>query len=178
MNTQYPRPLIWINESLRTARAHPGPPLTAGIVIAIVCVIVVLTTGQTVAAEQSVLGRLDSMGTRVVSVSDDAGNAGMKAISAAAVSSLENADWSLALGEVQDMKNANGPMESGGVPARLGYGDIETTMNLTDGRWPAPGEAIVSEKAAQELQLKDGVGGVIDRDGATFSVVGTYSNST
>lgn len=178
MNMQYPRSFVWISESLRTARSHPGPPLTAGIVIAIVCVIVVLTTGQTVAAEQNVLGRLDSMGTRVVSVSDDAGDAGMRAISATAVSSLESADWSLALGEVRDMKNANGPMESGGVPARLGYGDIKSTMELTVGRWPAPGEAIVSEKAAQQLQLKDGVGGVIDRDGATFAVVGTYSNST
>lgn len=173
-NLARPRPRAWIGESLRTAAAHPGPLVAAAMVIAIVCITVLLTTGRTVATEQAVLDRLDSMGTRVVSVSDNGGTAGMAAGSLEALSSLESVQWAIGLGGVADAHNAALPVDGTGVASRPIYGDLRKAVALVSGRWPAPGEAIVSEQAAHDLHLGAGIGGATTPDGIGVPIVGVY----
>jgi putative ABC transport system permease protein len=48
-------------------------------------------------------------------------------------------------------------------------------MTLTAGRWPRPGEALVSAEGQRVLGLAQPVGVVIDRDGREHPVVGRYA---
>lgn len=170
----FPRLGAWVSEAMRTALAHAGPLIAASIVIAIACATVLLTTGQTVAAEQSVLGRLDSMGTRVVTVSDNGGSAGMSSSSVGAVASMSTVSWAIGLGPVLDAHNSAVPADGTGVASRPVFGDLRTVVELASGRWPQPGEALASEAAAAALGLGAGIGGVTLTNDSTVPVVGTY----
>lgn len=163
-------------EGVRSAAAQRLSTLTTALVIGVVCFVVLTTTGQSAAAERSVMERIDDLGTRLVTAVDRTGQAHMRADSVEAVGALSTVDWSFALGGVSDVTNAHGPEGRAGVALRPHFGDFPPDLRILTGRLPRSGEAMVGRDGALALGLGDGVGAVTDGTMA-WPVVGTFHTS-
>lgn len=159
-------------DGLASARTQPIVTITTAAVIAVVCLVVLATTGQSAASEQNVVAHIDSLGSRLVVAFDQSGDAHIQAASVQAVASLDQVSWAFALGPVTDVQNADSPRQDV-VAERPLYGKVPTALPLTVGREPGPGEAIVGTDAARTLGLQDGVGIVTDGTHA-WPIVGVF----
>ena len=166
-----PRPAALLREGVLTARAQPVATLTATLVVAMVCFVVLVTTGRAAAAERAVIASIDSVGTRLVTTTDNTGSAGIDPSAVDDVAGLAGVTWALGLGPAEDVANADRPSAIG-TPMRAYVGPLPDEVTVTAGRLPrAPGEAVVSASAAAALGLLDGVGAVTS-SGARVAVVG------
>lgn len=169
--TGLPRPGALLREGILTARAQPVATVTATLVVAMVCFVVLVTTGRTAAAERAVIASIDSVGTRLVTVTDSTGSAGIAPSAVADVAGLDGIAWALGLGPAEDVDNADRPSAIG-TPMRSYVGPLPGDVTVTAGRLPRdPGEAVVSASAASALGLLDGVG-AITSSGTRVAVVG------
>lgn len=159
-------------EGVAGARAQPIITITTALVIAIVCLVVLATTGQSAASEQAVVAHIDSLGSRLVVAFDQSGDAHIQPDSVKDVAALDQVSWAFAVGPVVDLTNADSPREDV-VPARTLFGHTPTALPLTIGRAPGAGEAIIGTDAARTLGLRDGVGVVTDGTRA-WPVVGVF----
>ncbi len=159
-------------EGVAGARAQPIITVTTALVIAIVCLVVLATTGQSAASEQAVVAHIDSLGSRLVVSFDQSGDAHIQPASVQEVAALDQVSWAFAVGPVVDVHNADSPREDV-VPARTLFGQAPTAIPLTIGRAPGADEAIIGADAARTLGLRDGVGVVTDGTQA-WPVVGVF----
>lgn len=153
-----PRARDLLRDALAGARAQRLVTVTTVLVLAVVGFVVVVTTGQSAVAEQQVLSRVDSVGTRMVVVSDDGGQAGVLPEAVEQVERVSGVSWAFGLGPVTDVQNAALRSDSTGVPLRPLVGDLPPGVDVVAGRVPRPGEAVVEQDAARSLGLADGVG--------------------
>lgn len=167
-----PRPISLLAEALAGARAQPVITITTALVIAIVCLVVLATTGQSAASEQAVVAHIDSLGSRLVVAFDQSGDAHIAPTSVQDVAALDQVSWAFAVGPVVDVTNADSPREDV-VAARTLFGHTPAALPLTLGRAPGPGEAIIGADAARTLGLRDGVGVVTDGT-RSWPVVGVF----
>jgi putative ABC transport system permease protein len=170
----YPRIAELLTDALRSTISQPiGTALTAS-VIAICSFVVIVATGQAVAAERAVIARVDDLGTRLITAVDSTGNAGIHPSSIEAVASLDGVDVAFGLGPVVDVTNADSPSESG-VPFRRYYsasnGHVEALGDVVERT--RQGETLAGNEAASSLGLADSVGVVTDGL-KTWPVVGTF----
>lgn len=117
-----------------------------------------MTVGRTAAAEEQLLARLDSAGSRMLVVADVRGDDLISPTvvdQAAGLSTTERA-----VGTLIPVDVVNGAVGQGAtrVPARGVRGDLSAVATLTAGRWPGPGEAIVTQEAMTRLGMDDPVG--------------------
>ncbi|NNH05702.1 ABC transporter permease [Cellulomonas fimi] len=163
-----------VADAARSVRAQPLTTATTALVVALVCVVVLLTTGRAAASERAVVASIDAVGTRLVTVSDGQGQAGLDASSVAEIARLDGVEWVFGLGPASDGTNAALPGRTGVAALRPLVGDLPDDVRLADGRAPAaPGEAVVGRGAAAALHLGDVAGGVTDGR-ATVGVVGRF----
>ena len=156
--TGVPRLGELVRDALAGARAQLAATLTLVLVLATVCFAVLVTTGQSAANEARVIEQIDSAGTRLVALSDDAGDSGILPTAPAVLGGLSDASWALGLGAAVDVTNPNLP--AGRAAARDLVGDLPPELTLTQGRAPRLGEAIVGARVAGTLNLVPALGRV------------------
>lgn len=162
-----------VRESLASAWAQRTPSTVVAVIVAALCVTVLSTVGRTAATEQQVRERVEAAGSRVLVVTDASGQDLLPRSVVAQVEQLNTVERAVALGAPVDM--TNGVIGSGGVkvPVWSVTGHVEDVVQLTAGRWPGPGEALVSAAAAGRLGM-DHPFGVLGAGLDEVAVVGSY----
>jgi putative ABC transport system permease protein len=160
-----PRIAALVADGLTGAVARPLASSIVALVVFVLCVSVLATTGQAAVAERQVVGRIDGAGARLIAVVDDTGAAGIAAPGLGVVEAVDAVEWVLGLGPVTDVRNAWYPTDERAVASRPFYGALPGELRLIAGRAPEVGEAVAGTDAAAALRLADGVGAVASADG-------------
>ncbi|WP_029541931.1 FtsX-like permease family protein [Serinicoccus profundi] len=172
------RPWLVLREAAATAWAAKVPSALVLLLVAVMCAATIATVGRTAAAEQQLVDRLDEAGSRVLSVADARGAGLLPPTVVDQARSLSTVERGI--GALIPVDVVNGVIGQGGtrVPAWGMHGDLSAVAELTGGRWPGPGEAIVTGTAMEQLGMEDPVGWlalasttVVD----DWSVVGSFT---
>lgn len=161
-----------LREALSTAWANKVPTALVVLLVGVMCATTLATVGRTAAAEQQVADRLDAAGSRLLVVTDTRGG---ELISPAVVDQTHGLSVTeRAVGVQIPVDVVNKVVGAGGtrVPAWGVDGDLSEVLTLTAGRWPGPGEALVSADAQVALGMDDPIGAV---GVASTTQVGDYS---
>lgn len=160
-----PRLAAVSRESWEIARSQP---ITSLVIVGVVCaimVVVLLTTGRTVAGEEAIIASMDTAGTRSVTIRIDP----KEEISPEVVADLQlltDAEWVAGFGQITEAENVAVP---GGprIGVRSAWGDVVPHDAFTSN------EAVVlTESAVQTVGLTENIGGLIDIQGREYDVVG------
>ena len=173
MNTGHPAVLALVIDAARRLR-RPWAPTFVGVLIAFAATVAVFaTTGQALASQQRTLDRLNSPAGRLVTVTDQQGDAGLDPASVDAIRSVSGVDWVFAVGPAVDVHNVN--LDGGAVvPARVAYGELPPPLATDLNGRLAPGQAIAGPGIAARLGLATGTGAVGSRT-LDAVVVGSFS---
>lgn len=159
-----PRPGALLRDGALAAVTQPVATATAAVVVALVCLVVLLTTGRTAATEREVVASIDSVGTRLVTVTDTTGHAAIPPSAVADVQRLAGVTWAFGLGPASDTRNADVPAGRG-VAIRPYVGELPPELRVELGRAPAaPDEVLVGVGARSVLGLGDPAGALVDGD--------------
>lgn len=163
-----------VTEAGRLALALPVATGVTILIVAAVCAFILATTGQTVRAEQEVLGQMDEAGTRLITVIDDQGTAGLTPSAVNRLERLTSAEWVIGLSYATDARNS---AIDGGQPAavRHWWGELPEEVEI-NGRPPQPGEGLIGADAQVILGFDQPVGSV-DLGDEQLSVVGGFTSS-
>lgn len=169
-----PRVGALARDAILGARAQMVTTVTLVLVLATVCFAILVTTGQTAANEARVVDQIDSAGTRLIAISDDAGAAGILPAAPARLAGLSDVSWALGLGAAADVTNPALP--DGRAASRPMVGDLPSDIPLVQGRRPRAGEAIAGIDAAAALHLGPGLGSIQQGGGSSdpVGVVGMF----
>lgn len=176
------RAWVILREAWSSAWSALVPTVLITILVGVMCAATLATVGRSAAAEEQVAQRLDSAGSRYLAVADarDAGllSPGVLA-QTQALSTVERA-----VGTQLPSDVVNAALGAGGqrAPAWPVTGDLADVVDLTAGRWPGPGEALVAEQAQTTLGLEDPVGAVQGAlatgpgpDTLQYAIVGSFT---
>lgn len=171
---------VWVllREALATAWANKVPTALVTFLVAVMCATTLATVGRTAAAEQQVAQRLDAAGSRLLIVSDAQGGDLIPQAVVQQTRGLTTTERAVGVQIPVDVTNkAIGP---GGtkVPAWTITGDLSEVVTLTAGRWPLPGEALVSATGQRRLGLDAPVGAAQLSSTtalAEYSIVGSFA---
>jgi putative ABC transport system permease protein len=173
-----PRVRSLVGDSLAGAVSQPLATATVAFVVLVVCVSVLVTTGQAAVAEQQVVARIDGTGARLLTVVDESGRAEIVAAGLASIEAIDAVEWVVGLGPVTDVRNAAYVTDERAVASRPFYGALPADLAIVAGRSPVQGEAVVGTAAAAALHLADGTGTVATVDGtSTVPVVGVVEGT-
>lgn len=160
---RHPRWQALVRDAFLAARGQKVSTIAGVLVVALVCIVVLVTTGRTAATEQEVVGSISGLGARIIAVTDASGDAGIQLDSVAAVEDLEGVTWAFGLGDATEGTNAGLPAQPG-VTMRALIGELPEDVALLEGRGlAAEHEALVGTAAQSMLGLVDVVGAVTDR---------------
>ncbi len=160
-----------IREAAASAKSQPVASVLTLLMVAGMIIAVMLTTGRTVAAEQSVLGSIDSAGTRSITVRAEAA-AGVTSDVLARIDHIDGIEWAGAFSLAVDATNAAVP-DGIRVPVRYVYTSSLAALGVPEYSALPGHAAYASPQAAAELGLEDGVGAISLRNGAEYTVVGS-----
>lgn len=163
-----------LREAVAASRAQRVPTALVALLAGAMCLTTILTVGRTAAAETAVATRLDEAGSRHLVVRDARDAGFLTASMIKAVSSIATVERAVGLGGAFDVTNLAVGVGGTRVPARQIVGQVADAVTLVRGRWPGPGEALVGDEAMQGLNMDVPVGAVLDTDGATYAVVGSF----
>lgn len=163
-----------LREALASAAAQKVPSVLVAVVVAAMCLTTLLTVGRTASAEHQVQLRMEQAGSRQLQVLDVEEQALLTPTVVDQVVRLSTVERAVGVTDPVDV--TNGPLGDGGhpVPAWAVTGDLGDVAELTAGRWPRPGEALVSAAAQQRLGMDVPIG-YLDVDGRDVAVVGSFS---
>ncbi|WP_246160076.1 ABC transporter permease [Microbacterium rhizomatis] len=131
---------------------------------------VMLTTGRTVAAEQQVLGTIDSAGTRSITVRAEQ-DAGITSDVLDRISHIDGIEWSGAFSSAIDATNTLIP-DGTRVPARYVYGTHFDRLGVPR-ESPVPGAlAFASPVALEQLGMLDPSGSITLTTGVSYGIAG------
>jgi len=147
-----------LRDAIVGATSQVASSLTLIAAVACTCFAILVTTGQTAADEATLVAHIDSLGTRLITLSDSGGDSHISPQAASILSDRSDVTWVLGFGPAADVTNPALPM--GRAPARLFVGSIPPDVTLIQGRLPQPGEAIAGRSAAPVLNLGPGLGNV------------------
>ena len=175
MNPGHPRMLALVRDSWANVRARPGSSAATAAVIALICLVTLATTGRTAATENQVISTVDSLGTRMITVIDNNGEAGIDASVVEILAGVEGVEWVFALGPADDATLPGMASARTGVPvsARTYMGELPVEVGQVLGRPARPGEAVAGVEAANQLGLDLGAGTASTKS-AQIPVVGTF----
>lgn len=160
-----------IGEAVRSALSQPVASVVGALIIGGVCAAILSTTGQTVAAEQEVLARIDDAGTRSIVITDSTGGSGIASNAVSRIERIAGVEWAIGLGPATDVRAVGNP---GGPPAavRQFYGSLPPQV-VTDTAGLATGEAVIGIHAQETLGMIEPFGGV--SGDTTLAVVGGFN---
>ncbi|MDO5676324.1 MAG: hypothetical protein Q4G35_02315 [Propionibacteriaceae bacterium] len=168
---------VLVREALATAWANKVPSALVSFLVAVMVAATLGTVGRTAAAEAQLEERMDAAGSRLLTVGDLRNNGLLTSLiidQSAALGVVERA-----VGSLNAIDVVAGAVGQGGhrVPAWGINGDLTAAAELLSGRWPQPGEALVTEQAMRTLGFTTAFGWVEEAtSGAAsqFAVVGSY----
>ncbi len=147
-----------LTEAFRSAFAQPVASIVTAVIVAGVCTAILLTTGQTVRAEQGVLSQIDAADTRSVTITDTQGTAEITAAAVDRICRLSGVEWVIGLGRIEDAR-AIGNLEGKPVPVVPVYGSFPPQIDTRSAEIRSD-EALVGTDAQQVLGLQVPVGAV------------------
>lgn len=170
------RLLILLREALATTWANKVPSALVTFLVTVMVAATLATVGRTAAAEEQLEARMDAAGSRLLTVRDVRSNALLGASIIDQTSAMSFSER--AVGTLPAIDVVPGPVGPGAdrVPAWGITGDLAAVATLTAGRWPRPGEALVSASAQGALGMTRPFGWVAEATtsgGAELAVVGS-----
>jgi len=163
-------PVAVLREAFASARSQPVASTLTVLIVAGMIVAVMLTTGRTVAAEQSVLSTIDSAGTRSITVRAEDG-AGVTSDVMDRIAGVEGIEWAAGFSSAIDATNTLIP-DGTRVPVRYAYGTHLDRLGIPTAS-PVPGQlAYASATALRQLGLPDVAGSVTLTTGADYALAG------
>jgi putative ABC transport system permease protein len=169
------RTLALLRESCVSALAARVPTVLILLVTAAMTFAAATTSGRSAALQDQLDRRVQDAGARVITVSDLGDDAFLTETNIETVAALSSVETAAAVTRAATVTNRSlgwgGPTVSAWGLVGSDFSDI---ADLQMGRWPEPGEAIVSTKAAQVLRMESPSGAVITRDQQAYAVVGGF----
>lgn len=163
-----------LREAAATVRASRVPSVLVALLVAVMCAATLATVGRTVAAERQVADRMDAAGSKVIVLRDLRGTDLFPPPVVDAAAHLSVTDRAVGLSLPVDVVNGAIGRGSTQAPAWRVIGDLAAVADLGVGRWPGPGEALVSEAARDKLGFAETYGWVTTGTDQV-PVVGTYT---
>jgi len=151
-----------LREAFATAKSQPVASLMTVVMVAGMAIAVLLTTGQTAAAERAALAQINAIGTRSIIVRANP-QAGLTTAILDRLSTLDGIESVTAFGALIDARNS----QVNGAPS-IGIRPIYGTM----ANGLQSGVVYASASAANRLGLLDGTGGIVTNAGQYLTVVG------
>ncbi|RII99095.1 lipoprotein ABC transporter permease [Clavibacter michiganensis] len=141
--------------------------------IAGMCAAVLLTTGRTVGAQQSVLDSIDAEGTRSIVVRAQP-EAELDASVLTRLSGIHGIQWAGGFGPAIDATNAQ-IADGNRVPVRLAYGTQLPYLGISGGQLTNSTSLWASPEAIRSFGMEEVAGGVVTSSGESFDIVGTVT---
>lgn len=162
-----------IAEAWRSGRARLAPSLAIALLAGAMCLTSLLTVGRTAAAEATLQDRLATAGSRLLIVTDQRQQQLLPTAIVSGTGALDSVERAVGLTTPVDV--TAGHVGAGGirVPAWAVLGPLDAVAELTSGRWPRPGELVVSSAAQTQLGLP-GAYGYVTTGQQEYAIVGTY----
>lgn len=162
-----------LTEALATVRGQKVPTIATIVLVAVMCTTVLATVGRTAASELLVAQRLDAAGSRQLTITDISDDQLLGPAVVGQALALSTIDQGLAHTHAQDA--VAGSIGPGGAPIPLWRvtSPLHGVAELQSGRWPHPGEALVSQHATGALGL-EGPAGFLTVGDDEYAVVGTF----
>lgn len=160
-----------LREALASARSQTVASIITILMVAGMIIAVMLTTGRTVAAEQSVLSTIDSAGTRSIVIRAEDG-AGITSDAVARIFGVEGVQWAAGFSSAIDSTNS---LVADGlrVPARHLYAQDLTPLGIPK-LSPLPNAlGYASPSALEQLGLLDVAGSITLTTGASYAIAGS-----
>ncbi|HJE51020.1 MAG TPA: FtsX-like permease family protein [Tessaracoccus flavescens] len=169
---------VTLREGLATTWANKVPTALVAFLVAVMVAGTLATVGRTAAAEGQLEQRIDAAGSRQLVVIDARNRSHLNSTIVTQTAGLSTVER--AVGLLSAIDTVSGPVGQGGdrVATWGVIGDIQALATLTEGRWPAPGEALVSEAAMTTLGFTHPFGWVTEAATPStreFSVVGSFT---
>lgn len=160
-----------VREAAASIRSQPMASAITLLMVIGMILVVMLTTGRTVGAEQQVLDSIDSAGTRSITVRAEP-DADLTADVLDRIEGIDGVEWAAGFSPAEDATNSMIP-DGTRVPVRRAYSADLGRLGVP-ATSPQPGElAWASEAALAQLGMPDGVGGVSAvESGATYGIGG------
>ncbi|MDR2620347.1 MAG: hypothetical protein LBC29_04435 [Propionibacteriaceae bacterium] len=149
------------------------PAVMVAVLCASMCATTLLTVGRTASAEADVMARMEQAGSLELVIGDNR-NAGLLSPTVVNnVAALDVVERAVGLGSAVDVRS--GTLAAGGnrVPAWGVVGDITAVATLIGGRFPLPGEALVSQAALEKLG-HDYPTGYVTQGSVDYPIVGVF----
>lgn len=163
-----------VREIIASAWAQRISTALVAVLVGAMCVTTALTVGRSAAARAEVGARLDAAGSRALEVVDVKDQAFITPSVIRLVDGLGSVERVVGLSASVDVRNSRLGADGAPVAAWTVEGDPAAAVRLVEGRWPGPGEAVVSLSAQRTLGLDEPVGAVRASSGAEYPVVGRY----
>ncbi|HMQ65309.1 MAG TPA: hypothetical protein PJ992_03380 [Arachnia sp.] len=171
------RAWVLAREALATAWANKVPSTLVALLVAAMVAGTLATVGRTAAAEEQLSERMDAAGSRLLTVRDARGKGLLSPTIVAQSAGLSGVER--AAGTLSAIDVVTGAVGQGGerVAAWGVTGGLDGVVTLTAGRWPEPGEALVSGPAMAILGLTSPYGFVAEAaaNPEEFGIVGSYA---
>ena len=163
-----------IREALTSAWASKVPSILVAVVSAAMCFVALMTVGQTAANQAAVQASLAGAGGRTLIVRDMTGLGFINERTLSVVNGLSSVDTAIAVAMPFD--STNGRLGPGGtlVTTWPVYGDLSSAVKLLLGRWPAPGEALITASAQAAMGLVAPTG-FLAHGTDQYPIVGLYA---
>jgi hypothetical protein len=142
-----------ISEAMRSSWSAKIPTALVAITVAIMCAVVGVTVMRTATARAEVVSRLEAAGSRHITVFDALGIGFLSSAQLEQIGRLTGVERVIGFGNAFDV--VNGLFGQGGeqIPAIEVSGSLEDAIELLWGRWPEPGEALISSSGLKSLGL-------------------------
>lgn len=157
-----------LREAVASARSSVVVSVLTVLMVASMILVVMLTTGRTVGAEENVLGSIDEAGTRSIMIRAEQGS-GVDTEVMDRIGAIDGIEWAGAFSAAEDVTNANVP---GGVRVPMRYVYTDQADALGFARTRAEPAAYGSDVALEELGMPDSVGAIVRDSGETATVAG------
>ncbi|MBK7821124.1 MAG: hypothetical protein IPJ61_08620 [Tessaracoccus sp.] len=134
------------------------------------------TSGRSAALQTQLERRAQEAGARVIAISDVGTDGFLTPVAVETLSEISSIQTVAAFTKASTVTNASlgwgGPTASAWGLVGASAADV---VDLTAGRWPQPGEALVSTRVADTLRMESAAGALVTRDQLSSSVVGAFT---
>ncbi|WP_270976135.1 hypothetical protein [Trueperella sp.] len=157
--------------ALRASRSQPVAAALIAFVVGMLCAGVLSTVGRSAAIEQRLLNEMESPPARVLTVRDKASQGFVNTQTMGAIVRLSAVESGVGVGLPRDVRN--GRLAVDPIPI-WEISDATTAADLVSGRYPNPGEAIVTSVALDGQRLAAPSGYLESAEGRQYPVVGVF----
>ena len=164
--------LAVIREAYANARSQKAFSILTLVIVAGMCAAVILTTGRSVAAQESVLATLDAAGTESIIVRSDP-ESGITTEVVSRLRSLDDVRWFAVLGSAHDVENQALPGSR--VTARQVFGSSVAALGMRPAEPQRGPIAFASANALEALRMLDASGAVREAEsGRELNIAGEF----